>query len=127
MKKGRPRQEITEKEMTIMKMLWDNGPLFVRQIVDLYDEPRPHFNTVATLIRLLEKKGHVSHEVIGGNHRFIAVTPREVVRDRRFGQMISDYFANSYKKMISALVAEEKISADELREILHMVENNKKQ
>lgn len=124
MKKGRTRQEITEKEMAIMKMLWEHGPLFVRELVELYDEPRPHFNTVSTLVRLLEQKGHVSHEVIGGNHRFFAVTPREEIRDRRVGEVIKDYFSNSYLKMVSALVKEEKISADDLRELLDMVEQN---
>lgn len=124
MKKGRPRQEITEKELVIMKMLWAHGPLFVREMVALYDEPRPHFNTVSTLVRILEQKGHVAHEVVGGNHRFDALTRQDEVCRRRFGEMVKDYFSNSYKQMVSALVADEKISADELREILELIEKN---
>lgn len=57
MKSGRKKQVLTEKESFIMNMLWEHGPLFVRELVELYPEPRPHFNTVATTVRILEKKG----------------------------------------------------------------------
>ena len=59
MKAGRKRQTITEKEAVLMNMLWNDGPLFVREMLDRYPEPKPHFNTIATTIRILEKKGHV--------------------------------------------------------------------
>ena len=56
MLKGRPKSLLTEKEEEIMKRLWEHGPLFVREIVELYPEPRPHFNTVATTVRILEQR-----------------------------------------------------------------------
>ncbi len=59
MKAGRKRQVLTEKEAPIMQMLWEHGPMFVREMVELYDEPRPHFNTVSTQVRILEEKGWV--------------------------------------------------------------------
>lgn len=62
MKAGRKRQTITEKEAVLMNMLWNDEPLFVREMLDRYPEPKPHFNTIATTIRILEKKGHVGHE-----------------------------------------------------------------
>ncbi len=121
-KKGRPKMVMTEKEEQIMKMLWNNGPLFVREMVALYPEPQPHFNTVSTLVRILEQKGHVGHEVVNGSHRFFAITQLENVRKSRFSSFVKDYFSNSYMSAVSALVKEEKISADELRELLDMVE-----
>ncbi len=121
-KKGRPKMVMTEKEEQIMKMLWSNGPLFVREMVALYPEPQPHFNTVSTLVRILEQKGHVGHEVVNGSHRFFAITQLENVRKSRFSSFVKDYFSNSYMSAVSALVKEEKISADELRELLDMVE-----
>ncbi len=54
MKAGRKRQVLTEKESVIMHMLWEHGPMFVREMVELYPEPKPHFNTVATIVRILE-------------------------------------------------------------------------
>lgn len=122
MKAGRKRQALTEKEGQIMQMLWVHGPMFVREMVEHYDEPRPHFNTVSTQVRILEEKGYVDHEVLGGSHRFYAVARKEDFRERSLAGLIRDYFDNSYKNVVSALAQEEKISVEELREIIDMVE-----
>lgn len=123
MKSGRPKSTLTDKEEIIMQMLWQHGPLFVRDMVELYPEPRPHFNTVATTVRILEQKGHVSHTVVNGSHRFEAVTRMDDVRRSRLGKFIKRYFNNSYVGVVSTLVEDEKISIDELRELINMVEN----
>ena len=125
MKAGRPKSSLTEKEEQIMQMLWQHGPLLVRQMVELYPEPRPHVNTVSTLVRILEQKGHVGHTVEGGSHRFHAITQIENVRSSRLAGFIKNYFSNSYLGAVSALVKEEKISVDELRELIDMVEQQK--
>lgn len=126
MLKGRPKSILTEKEEEIMKRLWEHGPLFVRELVELYPEPRPHFNTVATTVRILEQKGYVAHEVVGGSHRFYATMEMEDCRRRSLGKVIANYFKGSYRDAVSALVAEEKITADDLRELLEIVENKDK-
>ena len=128
MKAGRKREVLTEKEAPIMQMLWEHGPMFVREMVELYDEPRPHFNTVSTQVRILEEKGYVGHEVVGTSHRFYAIARKEDFRNRSLAGVIRDYFDNSYKNVVSALAEEEKISVDELREIIELVErkNNAK-
>ena len=123
MKAGRKRQMLTEKESVIMHMLWERGPMFVREMVELYPEPRPHVNTVATLVRILEEKGYVAHEVLGGAHRFYAVADKNDFRDRSLSEIIRNYFGNSYKSAVSALAEEEKISVAELREIIDMIES----
>lgn len=105
-----------------MNILWDHGPLYVREMLAYYPEPKPHFNTVSTLVRILEEKGRVAHEAFGSTYRYHAVTKREEMRDRSLGQVITNYFNNSYKCAVSALVEEEKISLDELKEIINMVE-----
>ena len=123
MKAGRKRQIITEKEAVLMNMLWENGAMFIREMVEIYPEPKPHFNTVSTTIRILEKKGYVGHEVIAGSHRFFAIAQRAEFGDRTLAQVIRDYFGNSYKRAVSALAEEEKISAKELREIIDLIES----
>ncbi|GFI52029.1 hypothetical protein IMSAGC021_00326 [Muribaculaceae bacterium] len=122
MKAGRKPQILTEKELVIMRMLWEHGPMFVREMLEIYPEPKPHFNTVSTIVRILEDKGHVSHEVVAASHRYYAVARQEDFRKKSLARLVSDYFNNSYKNAVSALVEEEKISLDELREIIDLVE-----
>lgn len=122
MKAGRKKQTLTDKEAELMNMLWEHGPLFVRELVALYPDPKPHFNTVATTVRILEDKGFVTHEAIGGSHRFEAVASRADFSRKSLSDVIRTYFGNSYKSVVSALVEEEKISASELREILELIE-----
>ena len=126
MKAGRKKQELTEKEAVIMNLLWDNGPLFVREMIDLYPEPKPHFNTVSTMVRILEGKGYVSHEVLGNSHRFYAIAKKSDFRSRSLAAVIRDYFGNSYKSAVSALAEEEKISIEELKEIIDIIESKNK-
>lgn len=122
MKAGRKKQLLTEKETELMNMLWEHGPLFIREMVDLHSDPKPHFNTVATTIRILESKGYVDHEVLGTSHRFRAIADRTEFRSRSLGDVIRNFFGNSYKVAISSLIEEEKISIDEVKEILELIE-----
>lgn len=123
MKAGRKPQLITDRERGLLEMLWQHGPLFVREMVEHCPEPKLHFNTIATTVRVLEEKGYVGHEVVGGSHRFFAIAQKKDFRDRTLANVIRDYFDNSYRNVVSALVEEEKISADELKEILSIIEN----
>lgn len=126
MKAGRKAQMLTDKEAVIMNILWDNGPLFIRQILEHYPEPKPHFNTIATTVRILEGKGYLTHEEFGPSHRFSAIVRREDFRDPSLAQVIRNYFGNSYRNVVSALVEEEKISTDELREIIDLIESKQR-
>ena len=128
MKAGRkPQAILTEKEMLIMQILWEHGPHHVRDMLRYYDEPKPHFNTVSTLVRILQEKGKVGHEVVGGSHRYYAIASKEEIRDRSLKDVVANYFNNSYKSAVSALVEDEKISLEELRDIIAMVEQGGKQ
>lgn len=122
MKAGRKPQMLTDKEAVIMNLLWKHGPMFIREMLDHYPEPKPHFNTVATTVRILESKGYVTHEELGGAHRFTAIATKEGFRKNSLADVIRNYFDNSYKNVVSALVEDSKISAEELREILDIIE-----
>lgn len=126
MAKSREKIVLTEKEEEIMKLLWQHGPLHVREMVEFYDEPRPHFNTVSTIVRILEQKGYVGHESVGGSYRYHAVARMEDFRRRSFGKLIRNYFGNSYLGAVSSLVADEKISVEELKDLIAKVENSNK-
>lgn len=126
MKAGRKKRILTDREAEIMNMLWENGPLFVREMVEKYPEPRPHFNTVATIVRILEGKGYVRHEAVGGWHRFIAMAQPADFREKSIAEVVRNFFGNSYKSAVSALAEEEKISLDELKEIVAFIEEKNK-
>ena len=125
MKPGRNPKALTEKEAAIMKLLWERGPMFVREMLEFYPEPKPHFNTVSTTVRNLEEKGYVTHEALGGSHRYSAAVPPENFREKSLAEVVRNFFNNSYKSAVSALVEEEKISVEELREIIDLIEQKK--
>lgn len=122
MRKPSSKDSLTPKEEELMRLLWDRGPLPVSKLVDLYPEPRPHFNTVSTVLRRLEAKGFAAHTDEGGSFHYYAVAPRDDFRSRSLGQFIKNYFGGSYFGAVSSLVAEEKITADQLKELLDLVE-----
>lgn len=120
------KDQLTPKEEEVMQLLWAYGPIQISRLVELYPDPKPHFNTVSTVVRRLEAKGFVGHKDIGGSFRYFATVEKEYFRNRRFGNFIKNYFGGSYYGAVSALVAEDKISADELKELLELVENKGK-
>lgn len=116
---------LTEKETEIMAMLWDCGGLFVREMVEKYDDPKPHFNTVSTTVRILEDKGYVGHEAINGSFKYFAIAKQTDFASKSLSQTIKNFFRGSASAAVSALVEEEKISVDELKEIIKMIEQKK--
>lgn len=120
------KEQLTPKEEELMQLLWEHGPIAISKLVEFYPDPKPHFNTVSTVMRRLEAKGFVGHEEIGGTFRYHAVAKKEDFRSRSFGNFIKNYFGGSYYGAVSALVAEDKISADELKELLELVERKGK-
>ena len=115
-------KKLSEREEEIMGILWSRGPLFVREIVDAMPEPRPHFNTVATFLKGLETKGWVEKEMLGNANRYRAARQLEPYREQSLKSMISRFFGGSTFSLVSTLTRNEEISADELREIIDMIE-----
>ncbi|MDE6497728.1 MAG: BlaI/MecI/CopY family transcriptional regulator [Muribaculaceae bacterium] len=118
---------LTEREAEVMEQLWEHGAMTVRQLLDTYPDPRPHVNTVSTTVRILEDKGYVSHEPESPKpFKYFAVAQAADFAGRSLAQVIKSYFNNSYTSAVSALVEEEKISVDELRQIIDMIEGKDK-
>lgn len=121
-KKERKKHTLTLREEELMQLLWENKPMYVRELVQLYPDPKPHVNTVSTVVRTLEEKGHVSHEVAGTGYKYFAVAQKEDFADKTLSNVIKGYFNNSYLNAVSTLVEKEKISVDELRELIDLIE-----
>lgn len=121
------RKKLSPKEEEIMSCFWQHGPLFVREVVDMMPEPKPHFNTVSTFVRSLESKGWLTHEQIGNSYRYAPAVAIDEYRDRSLRGFIDRFFGRSYLNVVSSLVKEEKISTDELRELIARIEAGDKQ
>ena len=117
---------LTGKEEEIMDFFWEKGPLFVREMLELYDEPRPHFNTVSTFVRGLEEKGYVGHRAMGNTYQYYAIVSRDDFKKKTLRGVMSKYFNKAYLGVVSSLVKEEDISLDELKELIREVENANK-
>ena len=111
---------LTAKEEEIMGFFWKKGPLFVKEMLAFYDEPKPHFNTLSTIVRGLEDKGFLAHKTYGNTYQYYATVSAE---DFHKGTL-----KNSYLSAVSSLVSEEDISLDDLKQLIREVENahNKK-
>ncbi len=114
--------KLTKKEEEVLNLFWEHGPMFVRELVELFPDPQPHFNTLSTMVRSLENKGYISHTSFGATHQYFASVAKEQFKKMTLKEVVSKYFANSYLSAVSALVEEDNISADELRELLQQIE-----
>ena len=116
-------KKLTRKEEEIMNHFWDKGAMFVRELLDLYAEPKPHFNTLSTMVRTLEANAYVSHKAYGNSYQYYPIVSREDYAGSSFKGIVSSYFNNSYLNAVSALVKEEKISLDDLKDLINQIEN----
>lgn len=125
MKKSDSDIQLTAKEEEVMQILWEHGPMFVKEIVALMPDPKPHVNTVSTFVRILEQKGMVDHEAQGVSYKYKAVLHRDKVKRKSLGTLLRNYFNNSGKGLVSALVEEDKVSVEELKELIDIIESKK--
>ncbi len=113
---------LTVKEEELMGYFWEKGPLFVKEMLAFYEEPKPHFNTLSTIVRGLEDKGFLAHHTFGNTCQYYPVVSEEDFRKGTLRNVISKYFNNSYLSAVSSLVKEEDISLDELKQLIQEVE-----
>mgnify|MGYP001595261761 CR=1 FL=1 len=118
--------KLTNIEEEIMHVLWKLKQAFVKVVVAELPTPRPHYNTVSTVIRKMEDKGFIGHEAFGNTHRYYPAISKEDYRKGYFSTAINNYFENSYKNVVSFFANEEKISVEELKEIIKIIESKEK-
>lgn len=115
-------ERLTNKEEEIMKVLWRLKKAFVKEILAETEGEKPHYNTMSTIVRNLEEKNYVAHEAFGNTHRYYPVVTKEEYRKRFINSTIVDYYDNSYKSLVSFFAKEEKITVEELKEIITLIE-----
>ena len=117
---------LTAKEEEIMNIFWKHGAMCVREIVEMYEEPRPHFNTISTMVRAVEEKGYVGHRQQGKSYQYYPLIAEEEMGKQSLSTIIGRYFKNSYLKVVSAFVEDGNIPVEELRSLLEEVEKQNK-
>ena len=115
-------KELTAKEEEVMRYFWDKGALFVKQLLEFYPDPKPHFNTLSTYVRSLEEKGFISHESFGSTYRYYCVISEEEYRTGTLKNIVKKYFDNSYLSVVSSLIKEQDLTVMEVRRLLDEVE-----
>ena len=120
------KQKLTAKEEQLMTLFWEHGDLFIRDLVALLPEPRPHYNTVATLVKFLEEKGFLEREPMANSYRYHVLVSEKQYRGETIGEMVAQYYDHSDASLVSQFVEEEKMDLQELKDLIARIENARK-
>ena len=116
-------KKLTHTEEHVMQVLWDLGKAFVKDIIEKYPDPKPHYNTISSLVRLLQDKGIIGFKQYGNTYLYYPLISKEEYRRSFMNQVISDYFDNSYKSAVAFFVKEKGLSPEEREELIKMIKN----
>ncbi len=118
-------RELTKAEEQVMLILWDMKEGIVKDVIDKMEPPKPAYNTVSTVIRVLEGKGFLSHKAIGNTHIYFPVITEEQYKHFAFDKVMNNYFENNYQSLVSFLVKEKNMDMEELDELIALAEKLK--
>ena len=119
-------KELTKAEEQIMQVLWDLKKGFIKDILERLPEPKPAYNTVSTIVRILEKKGFIKHKAYGKTHEYSPAVSKKKYTSASTDKLLKNYFNGSMESMLSFFVKEKKIDVKELDAILKQLESDNK-
>jgi len=114
---------LTKAEEQIMQILWELKECIVKNVVESFDEPRPAYTTVATVLKVLEKKGFARHKKIGNTHLFYPAISKKEYTHFQFSSLLKNYFNGSFPKMATFFAKQNNLGIEELEEMLKITEN----
>jgi BlaI family transcriptional regulator, penicillinase repressor len=117
--------KLAKREEQIMQVYWELQKAFIKEVIPHLPEPTPHYNSVATMVKILEEKGFLDHESIGNVYRYYPIVSREEYQKHAMKDIVSQYFDNSYPRMLAFFAKQQNLSEDELNEILQMIKSKK--
>ncbi len=115
-------RELTRAEEQIMHILWEKGTALVHDILKEFPDPKPAYNTVSTIIRILEQKGFIGHKAYGRTYEYFPLISKKDYTKTYFRSFVANYFGNSYKSLASFFTSEENLSVQELEAIRQLME-----
>jgi predicted transcriptional regulator len=121
MSKKEEKLELTRAEEEVMQILWEIKKGFVKNMVEMFPDPKPAYNTVSTIVRILETKGFIGHTAYGKTHEYYPLVAKDEYRKRYLNSMLHNYFGGSFRQMASFFVKNEKMDTRELEEILNLM------
>ena len=116
---------LTKAEEEIMQVLWQLEQAFIKDIVDEMPEPKPHYNTASTIIKILEDKGFAGHESFGKSNRYFPLVKKEDYSKRTMNKLVKGYFEGSFSNIVSSMVKENNLSIEELELLLKQLKKGK--
>jgi len=114
-------KELTKAEEQIMQVLWKLDKGFVKDVIDRLPDPKPAYNTVSTIVRILERKGFVAHNAYGKTHEYYPIVSRDDYKKRFLKSFIKRYFGNSFQEMVSFFASDRDITLGEMEEIRELL------
>ncbi|HEY0651906.1 MAG TPA: BlaI/MecI/CopY family transcriptional regulator [Chryseosolibacter sp.] len=114
--------ELTKADEKAMKILWSMEKGLIRDIVNQYDDPKPAYTTVATIFKILEKKGFVGRSPVANSHEYYPLVKREAYTTHSLKSLVKNYFSNSFKNMVSEFSSKENLSTKDMRELIEHFE-----
>ena len=118
-------QKLAKREEQIMQVFWTIGKAFIKEVIPELPDPKPHYNSVATMVKILEEKGFLDHEAIGNIFRYFPVISKEDYQKHAMKDIVSQYFDNSYPNMLAFFAKEQKLSDQELNDIMRIIKQKK--
>jgi predicted transcriptional regulator len=118
-------KELTKAEEQVMQILWQLKEAIVKDIIEEMPEPKPAYNTVSTVVRVLEGKGFIDHKAYGNSHVYFPLISDAEYKKFTFDKMMKNYFSNSYQSLVSFIVDEKNISVKELDELTSLIDQLK--
>lgn len=118
-------QKLAKREEQIMQVFWSIGKAFIKEVIPELPDPKPHYNSVATMVKILEDKGFLGHEAIGNIYRYYAVVSKEEYQKHAMKDIVSQYFDNSYPNMLAFFAKEQQLSDQELNDIMRIIKAKK--
>ena len=125
-KKQIKMKRLTKAEEQVMQILWDLDRGLVRDVIDKLPAPKPAYNTVSTVIRVLERKGFVDHKAYGTTYEYFPIIKKEEYTRVHFSDLMKNYFNNSFPEMAAFFARENNLSLDELQDMIKITENELK-
>lgn len=119
-------EKLSVQEEEAMQTIWQNGEGFIKDLLEKMPEPKPPYTTLASTVKNLERKGFVAGQKLGNSFKYKPLIKEEDYKKRFMSGFVNNYFKNSYKELVTFFAQDKKISADELQEIIKLIENNKK-
>ena len=118
-------KKLAKREEQIMQVYWDLGKAFIKEVIPHLPDPKPHYNSVATMVKILEEKGFLDHETVGNVYCYFPLVSREQYQKHDMKDIVQKYFDNSYPRMLAFFAKEQNLGETELNEILEMIKKDK--